>query len=105
VPKLQDELRASGSVSFQMDSKRFTRLGPGFIEIVEKDGAIHRCEAGDIGSAKLESGTFKITRKDSESRFFGLLAPSDEYQFDYANMHNGRAFLFAFENLLGLKLG
>jgi hypothetical protein len=105
LPKLQAELRANGSISFQMDSKRRARLGPGFIEIVEKDGAIHRCAAGDIGSANLASGTFTLTRKDSESRFFGLLAPSGEFQFDYAKMHNGRAFLFAFENLLGIKLG
>ena len=105
LPRLQAELAANGSISFQMDAKRRARVGAGFIEIAEEGGAVHRCEAGDIGSAKLASGTFTLTRKDSESRFFGLLAPSGEFQFDYAKMHNGRAFLFAFENLLGIKLG
>lgn len=105
LPRLQAELTANGHISFQMDSKRWARVGVGFIEIVEKDGAVHRCEAADIGSAKLASGTFTLTRKDSESRFFGLLAPSGEFKFEFGKMHNGRLFLFAFENLLGLKLG
>jgi hypothetical protein len=104
LPKLQADLTANGHISFQLDSKRWARVGAGFIEIAEKGGAVHRCAAGDIGSAKLESGTFTLTRKDSESRFFGLLAPSGEFKFDYAKMHNGGAFLFAFENLLGIKL-
>jgi hypothetical protein len=35
------------------------------------------------------------SRERSESRFFGLLAPSGEFQFDYAKMHNGqRSFAF-----------
>ncbi len=87
-----------------MGQKRWARVGPGFLEIVEKDGSLHRCEAADIGSAKLASGTFTLTRKDSQSRFFGLLSPSGTFDFDFGKMYNGRLFLYAFEKLVGLKL-
>ena len=51
------------------------------------DGRIEPCEAlvgeaGEIGAAKLASGYFTLTRRDSESRFFGLLAPSGEFKFE-----------------------
>lgn len=38
------------------------------------------------------------------SHSFGLLGSEGIFVFDYANMHNGRLFLYVFEKFLGLKL-
>jgi hypothetical protein len=105
IPKIDAELAQNGYLSFHMGHKRSARVGRGFLEIVDKDGTVNRCEAGDIGSAKLASGTFTLTRKDAESKFFGLLGSSGVFRFDYGNMYNGRLFLYAFEKLLPLKVG
>jgi hypothetical protein len=104
IPRVDAELAQKGYLSFHMGHQRFARVGRGFVEIVDKDGTVNRCDAGDIGSAKLASGTFTLTRKDAESKFFGLLGSSGVFHFDYGNMYNGRLFLYAFEKLLGIKV-
>ncbi len=105
IPKVDADLAQNGFVTFHMGHKRWARVGRGFLEFVDKDGAVSRCEAGDIASAKLAGGTFTLTRKDAESKFFGLLGSSGIFSFDYGSMYNGRLFLYAFEKLLNLKVG
>jgi hypothetical protein len=104
IPKVDAELAQNGFIKFYMGHKRWARVGRGFLEIVGKEGNANRCEAGDIASAKLAGGTFTLTRKDAESKFFGLLGSSGIFSFDYGSMYNGRLFLFAFEKLLNLKV-
>jgi hypothetical protein len=105
IPKADADLAREGYLKFHMGHNRHARLGWGYIEIVEKDGTVNRCEAGDIGSAKLVAGNFTLTRKDAKSTFFGLLGSTGTFQFDYSNMYNGRLFLFAFERFLDIKVG
>ncbi|HLY63253.1 MAG TPA: hypothetical protein VKV95_21110 [Terriglobia bacterium] len=105
IPKADAELTQNGYLKFHMGHNRYARVGRGFIEIVEKDGAVNRCEAGDIGSAKLASGNFTLTRKDATSTFFGLLGSSGTFHFNYSNMYNGRLFLLAFQKFLNIKVG
>lgn len=105
IPKADAEVAKNGYLKFHMGHNRYARVGRGFIEILEKDGAAHRCAAGDIGSAKLASGRFTLTRKDATSTFFGLLGSSGTFHFDYANMYNGRLFLLAFQKFLNMRVG
>lgn len=104
IPKLDAELSQKGYINFYMGDKRWARLGRGFLDIVEKDGNVNRCESGDIGSAKLASGVFTLTRKDAKSKFFGLLGSSGVFRFNYGIMYNARLFLFAFQKLLNIKV-
>ncbi len=82
----------------------WARLGPSFLDIVDKQGNVSRCEAADIGSAKIASGVFTLTRKDAKSKFFGLLGSSGVFHFNYGIMYNARLFLFVFENFLNIKV-
>lgn len=104
IPKLDADLRQKGYISFFMGDGRWARLGSGFLDIVDKQGAASRCEAGDIGSAKIASGVFTLTRKDAKSKFFGLLGSSGIFKFNYGAMYNARLFLFAFQNLLNVRV-
>ena len=61
-------------------------MGRGLNEIVDKSGQVNCCEAGDIGSAKLQEGVLTICHKGATSS-----------RFDYGMMHNDRFFLIAFE--------
>ena len=104
VPRLDAQLREKGYINFYMGDKRWARLGLGFLEIVEKDGSVNRCEASDIGSAKLASGTFTLSRKDAKSKLFGLLGSSGVFKFNYGIMYNAQVFLYAFQRLLNIKV-
>ena len=104
LPILDDQLKKQGYINFYMGDGRWARLGPGFLDIVDKKGEVHRCAAADIGSAKIASGTFTITRKDATSTFFGLLGSSGTFKFNYGIMYNARIFLIAFENFLNIKV-
>ncbi len=101
IPKADAELRQNGYIKFYMGNKRWARLGRGYLEIVDGGGKVNRCEAAEIASAKLISGKFTLTRKDTKAGFFG---PTGIFQFEFAKMFNGRLFLIAFERLLGIKL-
>jgi hypothetical protein len=104
IPKLDDQLKHQGYINFYMGDGRWARLGPGFIDIVDKKGEVHHCAASDIGSAKIASGQFTISRKDAKSTFFGLLGSSGTFRFNYGIMYNARLFLIAFENFLNVKV-
>ncbi len=104
IPKLDSQLQEKGYINFYMGDGRWARVGPGFLDIVDKKGEVSRCEAADIGSAKVASGVFTITRKDAKSKFFGLLGSSGVFHFNYGIMYNARLFLFAFEKLLKVKV-
>ncbi len=104
IPRLDEQLQKQGYINFYMGDGRWARLGPGFLEIVDKKGEVSRCEAADIGSAKIASGQFTISRKDAKSKFFGLLGSSGVFHFNYGIMYNARLFLFVFENFLGVKV-
>lgn len=104
LPKINTDLQQKGYVNFFMGDGRWARLGPGFLDIVDKQGNVSRCEAGDIGSAKIASGVFTLTRKDAKSKFFGLLGSSGTFRFNYAGMYNARLFLLAFQDLLNIRV-
>ncbi len=104
IPQLDAQLREKGYINFYMGDKRWARLGVGFLDIVEKDGSVNRCEASEIGSAKLASGVFTLKRKDATSKFFGLFGSSGVFKFNYAVMYNARLFLYAFQKLLNIKV-
>jgi len=104
LPGIEEELARNGDIRLNMGNKRRSRLGRGFLEIEANDGAVHRCEAADIGSAKLQSGLLFLTRKDAEPRFFGPLGSSGSLSFDLNSIQNSRLFLYAFEKLLNIKL-
>jgi hypothetical protein len=104
-PKAGDELAHKGSLAFYMGKKRWARLGRGHLEFADKkDGQVSRCEASEIGSARLAPGTFKLTPKDATSRFFGFLGESGVFHFNHGNMYNGRLFLHEFNKLAGVNV-
>ncbi len=105
-PKLDFELAQSGYVKFQMLHKRWMHVGPGVLEIVDKNGNVSRCEAGNIASAKLDfnSGIITLQRKDPASNFFGLPESTGTYQIKYGDLYNAHLFLFAFEKFVGIRI-
>jgi hypothetical protein len=104
IPKLDAELRQRGYINFYMGDGRWARLGSGFLDIVDKQGTASRCEAGDIGSAKIASGVFTLTRKDAKSKFFGLLGSTGTFRFNYGAIYNARLFLYVFQSLLNIQV-
>ena len=104
IPKADGELAQRGYINFYISPRSWARVGPGFLEFVDKEGNVSRCEASEIGSAKLDKGRFTLTRKDAARRFFGLFGSSGVFHFAFANLYNGRLFLYAFERLLGIKV-
>lgn len=101
IPKADAELRQNGYLKFFMGNWRWARVGRGYLEIVDGAGKVSRCEAAEIATANLNAGWFTLKRKDSKSGFFGS---TGIFQFEFGKMFNGRLFLIAFENLLGIKL-
>jgi hypothetical protein len=104
IPKIDAELAQNGFIKFYMGHRRWACVGRGFIEIVDKEGKSSRCEADDIGSAKLETGYLTICRKGAKASRFDLFSKEGVFRFDYAVMHNARLFLYAFEKLLNVKV-
>lgn len=104
APHLDAELAQTGYIRFFMGNKRWARLGRGFLEIEESDGAVFRGDAAEVGSVKMQSGYLTLTRKDGASGFFGKLGESGSFYFDLSTVRNSRLFLYAFERLLGIML-
>ena len=104
APRIQSELAHKGFVKFRMGRDRWTVVGPGFIEITEKNGKVSRCEAGDIGSAKLDAGFLTIARQGAKPSRFDLFSPEGVFRYDYSVVHNARMFLYVFEKCLGCRV-
>jgi hypothetical protein len=104
IPKIDEELARNGFIKFNMGRNRWTRVGRGFIEIVDKSGKVSRCDADDIGSAKLEGGYLTICAKGAKASRFDLFSKEGVFRYDYAAMHNARLFLVAFEKFLNIKV-
>ena len=104
TPKIDAELAHNGFIKFYMGNHRWTRIGRGFIEFVDKQGTVSRCEAADIGSAKLAAGYFTICRQGAKSSRFDLFNTEGVFRFDYGTVHNARLLLVAFEKFLDIKV-
>ncbi len=68
-----------------MGRDRWTVVGPGFIE---KNGKVRRCEAGDIGSAKLDAGWLTIARQGAKPSRFDLFTPKGIFRYDYSRVQS-----------------
>jgi len=104
IPKIDEELAKNGFIKFNMGRNRWARVGRGFIEVAEKNGKTSRCEADDIGSAKLEGGYLTICAKGAKASRFDLFSKEGVFRYDYAVMHNARLFLVAFQKFLNIKV-
>jgi hypothetical protein len=104
IPKIDEEFAKSGFIKFNMGGNRWTSVGRGFIEIVDKSGKVSRCEADDIGSAKLVGGYLTICQKGAKASRFDLFTKEGVFRYDYAAMHNARLFLVAFQKFLNIKV-
>jgi hypothetical protein len=104
IPRVDKDLARDGFLKFYMGEQRWARVGRGFLEIVEKDGTVNRCEASEIGSAKMAGGYLTLTRKDSSAKFLGWFGKTGVFHFTYENMYNGRLFLFVMDRFLGVKV-
>jgi hypothetical protein len=98
-PQIEAELAQKGCVRFDMGQRRFTVLGPGFIDVVDNQGKVSRWLSGDIGAARLDSGYLTIAHKSAVPGKNGEL-----FRFDYGIVHNARLFLYLFERSLGCKV-
>jgi hypothetical protein len=104
TPRIDGEFQQKGSVKFYMGNNSWSVLGRGFIQFVDEHGKVSRCDAEEIGSAKLFDGQLTIRRKDARRSFFDLFNSEGVFGFPYGAIHNARLFLYLFEKSLGIRV-
>jgi len=104
TPRIDAEFVQKGSVKFYMGSNNWSVLGRGFIQFIDEHGKVSRCDAEEIGSAKLFDGRLTIRRKDARRSFFDLFNSEGVFGFPYGAIHNARLFLYLFEKSLGIRV-
>jgi hypothetical protein len=99
-PLLEAELAQNGKISFYTGHNGWTALGPGFIEITDRNGQVIRFNAADIGTASMVNHVLQIFRPGV---FFNPLDFSKRegvYRFDLTS-HNLPMFRYFFKRCLG----
>ena len=104
TPAIDAEFIQKGSVKFYMGYNNWSVLGRGYIQFVDEHGKVSRCDAEEIGSAKLSDGRLTIRRKDAKHSFFDLFDAEGVFGFPYGVIHNARLFLYLFEKSLGIRV-
>jgi hypothetical protein len=104
TPKIDAEFAQNGSVRFYMGYNCWSVLGRGYIQFVDEHGKVSRCDAEEIGSAKLFDGRLTIRHKEAKRKFFDLFNSEGVFGFPYGAIHNARLFLYLFEKSLGIRV-
>ncbi len=104
TPRIDAEFIQKGWVKFYMGDNCWSVLGRGYIQFVDRHGKVSRCDAEEIGSAKLVAGRLTIRRKDAERGFFDLFNSEGVFGFPYGAIHNARLFIYLFERSLGIRV-
>jgi hypothetical protein len=100
---MESELAEKGRVCFYTGHNGWTTLGPGFIEITDRNGQVTRFISGEIGAASSVNHILQIFRPGI---FFNPLDFSKRegvYRFDLTS-HNLPMFRLLFKRCLGLDL-
>jgi len=103
APRMEAELAEKGTVSFYTGNNGWTALGPGFIEITDRNGQVTRLAAAEIGAASMANHVLQIFRPGV---FFNPLDFSKRegvYRFDLTS-HNLPMFRLLFKRCLGVDL-
>lgn len=103
APLMEAELAEKGRVSFYTGHNGWTALGPGFIEITDRNGQVTRLVSGEIGTASAVNHVLQIFRPGV---FFNPLDFSKRegvYRFDLTS-HNLPMFRLLFKRCLGVDL-
>jgi hypothetical protein len=98
--RLEDELRRTGAIRFDIKGSDWVSIGPGFAELCF-GGQIARCDAEDIGAVSLREGVFTIKRKDAK---IGWFSRTGVFSFEYRQMPNATVFYMLVGRLLGVPL-
>lgn len=97
LPVINEQLNQLGYIEFPIGKTlRMVRIGPGFMEFVEKDGP-HRVEVADMKDIRLGGGIFQFKHKDAS-----WWSGKGKYSFGYAAIPNARLFLICLDRLTGI---
>lgn len=101
APQIEAELAQQGRVRFYTGHNGWAALGPGFIEITDRNGQVSRFNAGEIAVASTVNHTLQLFRPGV---FFNPLDFSKRegvYKFDLTS-HNLPMFRLLFKRCMGI---